>query len=137
MLKKSLFSPARPRRAETRLFPCGVLASFRPSTYPRGYVEGLHPLRPCWTNFFEHPAGVFHCCATDEDHRSSSVAILFFRSLLVIRVREALFVKALEPGVGGPNQTPTWLSTRLAAVQDPSALAALTERQEEAFFQIV
>ena len=86
---------------------------------------------------FEHPAGVFHCCATDEDHRSSSVAILFFRSLLVIRVREALFVKALEPGVGGPNQTPTWLSTRLAAVQDPSALAALTERQEEAFFQIV
>jgi len=25
MLKKSPFSPARPRRAETRLFPCGVL----------------------------------------------------------------------------------------------------------------
>jgi hypothetical protein len=25
MLKKSLFSPARPRRAETRQFPCGVL----------------------------------------------------------------------------------------------------------------
>jgi hypothetical protein len=27
MLKKSLFSPTRPRHAETRLFPCGVLAS--------------------------------------------------------------------------------------------------------------
>ena len=27
MLKKSLFSPARPWRAETRLFPCIVLAS--------------------------------------------------------------------------------------------------------------
>ena len=51
MLKKSLFSPARPRRAETRLFPCIVLASFRPSTYPRGYASDLHSLRPCWTNF--------------------------------------------------------------------------------------
>ena len=30
---------------------CGVLASFRPSTYPRGYASALHSLRPCWTNF--------------------------------------------------------------------------------------
>ena len=28
-----------------------VLASFRPSTYPRGYASGLHLLRPCWTVF--------------------------------------------------------------------------------------
>ena len=28
-----------------------VLASFRPSTYPRGYASDLHSLRPCWTNF--------------------------------------------------------------------------------------
>jgi hypothetical protein len=28
-----------------------VLASFRPSTYPRGYASGLHSLRPCWTDF--------------------------------------------------------------------------------------
>ena len=34
MLKQSLFSPAQPWRAETRLFLCIVLASFRPSTYP-------------------------------------------------------------------------------------------------------
>jgi len=33
MLKKSFFSPARPRRAETRPFPCDVLASLRGSTY--------------------------------------------------------------------------------------------------------
>jgi hypothetical protein len=33
MLKKSLFSPAQPRRAETCLFPYGVLASLRGSTY--------------------------------------------------------------------------------------------------------
>ena len=33
MLKKSLFSPARPRRAETRLFPCSVLAALRGSKY--------------------------------------------------------------------------------------------------------
>jgi hypothetical protein len=29
----------------------GVLASFRPSTYPRGYASDLHSLRPCWTDF--------------------------------------------------------------------------------------
>jgi hypothetical protein len=28
-----------------------VLASFRPSTYPRGYASVLHSLRPCWRNF--------------------------------------------------------------------------------------
>jgi hypothetical protein len=28
-----------------------ILASFRPSTYPRGYASVLHSLRPCWTNF--------------------------------------------------------------------------------------
>jgi hypothetical protein len=27
----------------------GVLASLRGSTYPRGYVSGLHSLRPRWT----------------------------------------------------------------------------------------
>ena len=29
----------------------GVLASFRSSTYPRGYASGLHSLWPCWTAF--------------------------------------------------------------------------------------
>src|SRR6267143_575799 len=38
-LKKSLFSPAQPRRAETRLSPGDVLASFRPSTYKRRFSE--------------------------------------------------------------------------------------------------
>ncbi len=28
-----------------------VLASFRPSTYPRGYASALHSLRPCRTTF--------------------------------------------------------------------------------------
>ena len=28
-----------------------VLASSRPSTYPRGYASGLRSLRPCWTTF--------------------------------------------------------------------------------------
>ena len=28
-----------------------VLASFRSSTYPRGYASDLHLLRPCRTNF--------------------------------------------------------------------------------------
>ena len=39
MLKQSCFSPARPRRAETRLSPCSVLASFRPATYRRRFSE--------------------------------------------------------------------------------------------------
>ena len=73
MLKKSAFSPAQSRRASPRLFPCCVLASFRPSTEtqpphhsaartslvllirrtvrPRGYASGLRSLRPCRTNF--------------------------------------------------------------------------------------
>ncbi len=29
--------------------PSVVLASFRPSTYPRGYASDLHSMRPCWT----------------------------------------------------------------------------------------
>jgi len=28
-----------------------VLASFRPSTYPRGYASAFHSLRPYWTAF--------------------------------------------------------------------------------------
>jgi hypothetical protein len=36
MLKKWLFSPALPRRAETRLFPCIVLALKASSTSPIG-----------------------------------------------------------------------------------------------------
>ena len=43
---------------------------------------------------FEHPAGGSHYSASGEDHRGSSVATLFFRSLQVICVREELFVKA-------------------------------------------
>jgi hypothetical protein len=31
--------------------PSVVLASFRPSTYPRGYASALHSLRPCWMVF--------------------------------------------------------------------------------------
>ena len=41
MLKKSLFSPAQPGRAETRHSPCIVLASFRPSTYPKGTPQAF------------------------------------------------------------------------------------------------
>jgi hypothetical protein len=65
MLKKSPFSAARPRRAETRSSPSIVLASLRPATYPsrekrcsdssglggwKCYAFGLHSLWPCWTD---------------------------------------------------------------------------------------
>jgi hypothetical protein len=39
MLKKSLVSPAQPRRAETRLSPCGVFASYKPSTLSRIFSD--------------------------------------------------------------------------------------------------
>jgi hypothetical protein len=52
LLKKSFFSPARPRRAETRLLPCVVLASF-PGTVkletrgqPRGRALPADKARP-------------------------------------------------------------------------------------------
>jgi len=43
MLKKSLFSPAQPRRAETHLSPSGVLASLTGTVKRRSAEE----LRPC------------------------------------------------------------------------------------------
>jgi len=87
MLKKSLFSPTRPRRAETRIFPCFVLASLKGSTYRieplggrkywRGFSVRQEPLQgrtahtKCGTyllassldaallnGFFEHPADI-------------------------------------------------------------------------------
>src|SRR5688572_1298742 len=36
-----------------------VLASFRSSTYPRGYASALHSLRPCWTAFSSLLRGLF------------------------------------------------------------------------------
>jgi len=79
MLKNSLFSPTQPRRAETRLFPCVVLASFRASTgtrpphhsaartdvvllirrtmRPRGYASALRSLRPSRTAFLSFLPG--------------------------------------------------------------------------------
>jgi hypothetical protein len=52
MLKKSLFSPAQPRRAETRLSPGGGLASLRGSTYRTECASPLRLLPPCWADFF-------------------------------------------------------------------------------------
>jgi hypothetical protein len=57
MLKNSPFSPARPRRAETRLFPCSVLGSSESSAYPRGYASGFDSPVALLNSLFEHPAG--------------------------------------------------------------------------------
>jgi general secretion pathway protein J len=43
--------PASPSSKMLKKSASGVLASFRPSTYPRGYASALHSLGPCWTNF--------------------------------------------------------------------------------------
>ena len=63
MLKKSLFSPAQPRRAKTRLFPCIVLASLRGSTY-RSVRLAFSLAATLLDELFEYPAGLFSYCAT-------------------------------------------------------------------------
>ena len=47
----SLFSPAQPRRAETRLSPGDVLTSLRGFTQRTEYTSSLRLLRPCWVDF--------------------------------------------------------------------------------------
>ena len=80
MLNKSLFSPARPRRAETRLFPRGVLASLRGSTY-RCVRLRLFACCGLAGRHFEHPAGVFSSCQKHFCHCCSAVPKWYFRSL--------------------------------------------------------
>ena len=64
-----------------------VLASFRPSTYPRRYASVLHSLRPCWTASLSILRGMCSCCATRADPSKLSRANIVFRSL---RGRELL-----------------------------------------------
>jgi len=55
MLKKSLFSPAQPLRAETRFSQVGVLASLRGSTY-RSVRLASSLAAALLDGLFEHPA---------------------------------------------------------------------------------
>jgi len=57
MLKKSPVSPAQPRRAQTRLFPCIVLASLRGSTY-RSVRLASSLAAALLDGLFEHPAAM-------------------------------------------------------------------------------
>jgi len=79
MLKKSLFSPAQPRRAETRLFPCIVLASLRGSTY-RSIRLASSLAAALLDGLFEHPARAIF--PRRVGHRGSAVPKWFPRSLL-------------------------------------------------------
>jgi len=58
-----------------------VLASFRSSTYPRGYASSLHSLRPCPRNGASRRVGVgrVRCLAF------LSILRWFIRSLLAVR----------------------------------------------------
>ena len=57
MLKKPLFSPARPRRAETRLFPY-AFSLHSEAQRTEAYASPLRTLRPCWTAFLSILRGV-------------------------------------------------------------------------------
>ena len=57
MLKKSLFSPARPLHAETGFTPGGVLISQESSTYPEGTPPVLDSPAALLDGLFEHEAG--------------------------------------------------------------------------------
>jgi hypothetical protein len=54
-----------------------VLASLRPSTYPRGYASALRSLRPCWTNFLSilRDNVLSSRTCTVEDHRLALFAV--------------------------------------------------------------
>ena len=75
----------------------GVLASFRPSTYPSGYDSVLHSLRPCWTAF---------------------LSILRERSLVVPYVSTIKFSRAnilFQLSRSGKLATCTWNSPRVTS----------------------
>ena len=59
----------------------GVLASFRPSTYPRGYAFGPPLAAALLDGLFEHPAGVFSYLCHAYGPSKFSRANLVFRSL--------------------------------------------------------
>src|SRR6266852_9531365 len=71
MLKTSLFSPTQPRRAETRFFPCGVLAALRGSTY-RSVRLASSLAAALLDGLFEHPTGAFSPCHRPTGNRSSA-----------------------------------------------------------------
>ena len=54
----------------------GVLASFRPSTYPRGYASALHSLWPCWTAFLSIPKKCSPLCHTCRPLKFSRASIV-------------------------------------------------------------
>jgi hypothetical protein len=53
-----------------------VLASFRPSTYPRGYASALHSLRTCWTAFLSSLPAV-------EPRNVSATALCQIKSMIL------------------------------------------------------
>ena len=61
-----------------------VLASFRPSTYPRGYASALHSLRPCWTAFL-------------------SILRRCFPLAPAVQIIEALLAEMVFPQTGEPS----------------------------------
>ena len=85
------FSPAQPRRAETRRSASFVLGSTTSSTYPTwkelywqlrvGWVEisrlrCLSRLRPCWTTILSIPGGFMKCEYAIPRNRSASMAAI-------------------------------------------------------------
>ena len=75
-----------------------VLASFRPSTYPRGYASGLHSLRPCWTNVLSILREWFTVVPRVRSIKILAWQHVFFRSLLVLF--DETFVRLLIQGTG-------------------------------------
>ena len=128
MLKKSPFSPSQPWRAETRLCPCVVLASFRSSTYRLklseiGSAGGVFPFakvkctgeRPhkcggyllrsslaaaLLSGLFEHPAG--HCFRGRLERLRRQERCEYFRRLRGDFGQKSLHFDVGEDDVGLP-----------------------------------
>ena len=70
-----------------------VLASFRPSTYPRGYASALHSLRPCWTAFLsilQECSPIGHTCGPSKSSRAVIIVPQPAKQAALHRTGEAL-----------------------------------------------
>jgi len=69
-----------------------VLASFRPSTYLRGYDSALHSLRSCWTNFLSILGVMVPLSQKCKPSKFRSTQIVFPQPAIAILMRFAVLV---------------------------------------------
>src|SRR5262245_58516827 len=122
MLKKSLFSPAQPQRAETRLSPGIVLCSSKSSTYLRGWASGYDSPAALLDEHFEHPLGGYSSCPRRSGHQIATVPIWFFCGLICLISALGFWDFGLVWADEGPRLGPRTLVVALDGTGDYTSL---------------